>query len=254
MDNQSKFNPLDLTGKKIMITGASSGIGRSTAVYLSKLGARLVINGRNEERLNDTLQRLEGSSHNKIIADLVEFDDMSVIFDQAVQDGIKLNGLVHCAGIDYVMPLKSLTKKRLLESFNINYFSFIELVRQYSKNKYSDKGSIVGISSVAAEKAEQCDTAYSAAKAAMDISAQILSIELMKKGIRINTILPGIIMTEMLQKSYDDGATDLDSLVKASLMGIGEPDDVAAACAFLVSDMSRFITGRRLFVDGGRFL
>lgn len=253
MDEQSKFNPLDLTNKKILVTGASSGIGRATAIYLSKLGANMVITGRDNERLNITLQQLEGANHIILAADLSEFDDMGPLFDQAIADGIKFNGLVHCAGIAYVMPLKNLTKKRLLESFNINYFSFIELCRQYSKNKYSDGGSIVGISSVAAEKADQCQTAYSAAKSAMDISSQALSIELIKKGIRINTVLPGMIMTEIIQKSDDVGA-DLDILGKSQLMGIGQPDDVAAACAFLISDMSRFITGRCLFVDGGRFL
>lgn len=249
----NEFNPLDLANRKILITGASSGIGRATAIYLSRLGARVVAVARNEDRLNGTLAQLEGNNHIKITCDLTEVDDMGSIFEMAIKDGIKLNGLVHCAGIPYIMPLKNLTKKRLLEAFNINYFAFIELVRQYSKNKYSDGGSIIGISSIAAEKAEQCQTAYSATKAAMDISAQALSIELIKKGIRINTVLPSMIKTEIMQKSYDIGA-DLDFLGKTQLMGIGQPDDVAAMIAFLISDMSRFITGRRLFVDGGRFL
>lgn len=252
LENQ-KFNPLDFSMKKILVTGASSGIGRATAIYLSKLGSRLVITGRDEERLDITLRQLEGANHAALVANLSEMEDMSSLFDQVVNDGIRLNGLVHCAGIAYVMPLKNLTKKRLMESFNINYFSFMELCRQYSKNKYSDRGSIVGISSVAAERADQCQTAYSAAKSAMDISAQALSIELIKKGIRINTVLPGMIMTEIIEKSNDIGA-DVGILGKSQLMGIGEPDDVAAACAFLISDMSKFITGRRLFVDGGRFL
>ncbi|CAK7063338.1 SDR family oxidoreductase [Tissierella sp.] len=253
MDKQNRFNPLDLTNRKILVTGASSGIGRATSIYLSKLGAKLVLIARNEERLNNTLKKLDGENHISILADLAELEDMSSIFDKAVEDGIKLNGLVHCAGIPYVMPIKNLTRKRLLEAFNINYFAFMELTRQYSKNKYSDGGSIVGISSIAAERPAQCQTAYSAAKAAIDISAQALSLELIKKGIRINTVLPGMIDTEIIEKSDDIGA-DLESLGKGQIMGIGQPDDVASVIAFLISDMSRFITGRRFFIDGGCFL
>ena len=253
MDNQCKFNPLDLTGRKILVTGASSGIGKATSIYLSKLGARLVVIGRNEERLADTFKQLKGSNHIKIITDLAELDDMSQIFDQAVKDGVKLNGLVHCAGIAQVIPLNILTKKKMIVEMNINYFSFIELVRQYSKRKFSDGGSIVGISSIAADRAGQCQTNYSASKASMDIAAQALSIELAKKGIRINTILPGMIGTEMAMRAQESGV-DLDQVERVQLLGMGEANDVAASCAFLISDMSRLITGRRLFVDGGRFL
>ena len=251
--DKSSFNPIDCSSKKVFVTGASSGIGRATAIYLSKLGAKLVITGRNAEQINFTLQQLQGDGHIAIIADLVEQEDMSALFDQVVADGIKLNGLIHCAGVPSIVSIKNLTKKRLLEVFNINYFSFIELCRQYSKNKYSNEGSIVGISSIAADRADQCQTAYSATKSAMDISVQALAIELIKKNIRINTVLPGMIMTEIVEKSEDLGA-DSNSLWRSQLMGIGQPDDVAAACAFLISDMSKFITGRRLFVDGGSFL
>ena len=253
MGNQSKFNPLDLTDKKILVTGASSGIGKATAIYLSKLGAILVLTGRNEVRLNETLKQLEGSAHITISADLVEIEDMSTIFEKAVIDGIKLNGFIHCAGISQVIPLNLLTKKKMVSEMSINYFSFIELVRQYAKKKFSDGGSIVGISSIAADRAEQCQTNFSASKAAMDIASQALSIELAKKDIRINTILSGAIAREITQRAQDN-AIDIDKIKKAQLLGMGQPDDVAAACAFLISDMSRFITGRRLFVDGGRFL
>lgn len=253
MDNSGSFNPLDLSNRKILVTGSSSGIGRATAIYLSKLGARLVITGRNQQRLNDTMQQLSGSGHLQITADLAELDDMGLMFDQATCDGIRLDGLVHCAGIAQVLPLNSLTRKRMTAEMNINYFTFIELVRQYSKKKYSDGGSIVGISSIAADRAGQCQTNYSASKAAMDIAVQSLSIELAKKGIRINSVLPGMIRTEIAERAEEEG-WDLDQVVKGQLLGIGESDDVAAACAFLISDMSRLITGRRLFVDGGRFL
>lgn len=253
MEKQNKFNPLDLTNRKILVTGASAGIGKATAIYLSKLGARLVILGRNEERLQDTLLELEGENHNKITTDLAELEDMGSIFKQATEDGIKLNGLVHCAGIAQVIPLNMLIKKYMLTEMNINYFAYIELVRQYAKKKFNDGGSIVGISSIAADRAGKCQTNYSASKAAVDISSQALSIELAKKGIRINTVLPGMIETEMATRAQDQGV-NLDDIEENQLLGIGEADDVAASIAFLVSDMSKLITGRRLFVDGGRFV
>lgn len=252
MDNLIYFNPLDLTKRKILVTGASSGIGRATAIYLSKLGARLVITGRNQQRLEDTMQQLAGVGHLQVITDLSELEDMSEIFELATTDGNKLNGLVHSAGIAQVLSLNSLTRKRMTKEMNINYFTFIELVRQYAKKKYSDGGSIVGISSIAADRPGQCQTNYAATKAAIDIAVQSLSIELVKKGIRINSVLPGMIQTEMAARAQE-GGVDLDQVEKVQLLGMGEADDVAAACAFLISDMSRLITGRRLFVDGGRF-
>lgn len=246
------FNPLDLSGKKILITGASSGIGRATSVYLSKLGATLILVARNEERLSETLSLLEGNNHKCLTVDFSEVDDLDGLFNKAIEDGIKLEGLVHCAGIAQVLPVKMLTRERMLKEMNVNYFTFIELVRQFSKIKYSHGGSIVGISSIAGHKAEKCQTNYSASKAAMDIATQALSLELAEKKIRINTILPGVIQTEMVERSKNFGF-DMNDIKSKQVLGVGQPEDVAAMVAFLVSDMSRLITGRKFFVDGGRF-
>jgi len=195
---------------------------------------------------------MEGTGHALISVDLEQDEDLGGLFVQATADG-KLNGLVHCAGIAQVLPLNMLTRKRLQKEMAINYFSYIELVRQYAKSKFSEGGSIVGISSIAADRPGKCQTNYSATKAAMDIASQALSIELAAKNIRINTVLPGMIQTEMVDRAAQTGI-NLDDIQRVQMLGIGKPEDIAAMCAFLLSDMSRLITGRRLFVDGGRFL
>lgn len=251
--DKNVFNPLNLKNRKVLVTGASSGIGRATSIYLSKLGAKIVLVARNKERLNGTLSLLDGSGHIAIPVDLSEQEDLSKVFQEAVFDGEKLNGLVHCAGIAQLLPINMLTRSRMYREININYFVFIELVRQFTKKTFSNGGSIVGISSIAADRAEKCQTNYSASKAAEDIAAQALSIELASKGIRINTVLPGMIQTEMADRAASTGI-DLKDIEKVQILGMGKPEDVAAMVAFLISDMSRLITGRKFFVDGGRFL
>ncbi|MDP1510654.1 SDR family oxidoreductase [Paenibacillus sp. CMAA1739] len=252
MEN-SNFNPLDFRERKILVTGASSGIGKATAIYLSKLGAQIILNGRNEERLNETMLQLTGENHQILAADLAKEEELSHIFDQVVQDGIKLNGMVHCAGIPYVMPLQSLSKKRLSEVMEANFFPFIELVRQYAKKKYSSGGSIVCISSILSVQPRAYETGYIASKAAMNVAVTSLAFELVKKGIRINGILAGNIMTEMVQETLKEYANEehLNNVIEKSLLGVGEPDDIASVCAFLLSDMARFITGRNMYADGG---
>lgn len=249
----NQFNPLDFSNKKILITGASSGIGRATAIYLSKLGAQLVLNGRNEKRLQDTVSMLSGHSHKIVVTDLVEQEDLTEMFNESNSDGIKLNGLVHCAGIPSVMPLKGLSKKRLAEAMETNFFTFIELVRQYSKKKHSSGGSIVGISSILSVQPRAYETAYIGSKAAMNASIHSLAFELANKNIRINGIIAGNIMTEMVQKTLEEHGNEehFQNVVNRSLLGVGQPDDIASVCAFLLSDMSKFVTGRNLYADGG---
>jgi NAD(P)-dependent dehydrogenase (short-subunit alcohol dehydrogenase family) len=248
------LNPLDLSNRKILVTGASSGIGRATAIYLSKLGAKIVATGRNDDRLVQTLGLLEGKGHISIRFDLSDLDSIETIFKEAVKDGIKLNGMVHSAGIPFVMPLRSLTPSALQECFKIDFFCFVELVRQYSKTKYCDGGSIVAISSVTSVKPVAGEVGYSTAKAALNNAVLSMATELSKKNIRINGILAGNILTEMTERSLEQyGSKELkDNEVKLSLIGRwGTPEDVAATCAYLLSDMSSFTTAHLLDVGGG---
>ena len=248
------FNPCSLNNKKILVTGASSGIGRAIAIYLSKLGATIVISGRNNQRMEETMSLLEGSGHTIVPFDLTNLDGIKDVFEESVKDGVKLSGMVHSAGIPYVMPMRSLTPASLQDCFKNDFFCFVELVRQYSKAKYCEGGSIVAISSVTSIKPVIVETGYCTAKAALNSSIASMAIELSKKNIRINGILAGNILTGMANDSFEKyGNKEMkDNEVKMSLIGRwGTPDDVAAASAFLLSDMSSFTTASLIDVGGG---
>ncbi|MCM1157872.1 MAG: SDR family oxidoreductase [Bacteroidales bacterium] len=243
----------DLKGKKILITGGSSGIGRATAIACAKEGAQVIIIGRNEERLKNVITQMEGNIHLYRVFDFDEEENFEGLFEDIVQNVGKLDGMVHSAGILGVIPIRALSKKKMFEVMNVNYFSFVELVKQYVKRKYSNGGSIVGISSVVVERGESCQTIYSASKAALDASVKCLAIELASKNIRINTVVPGMIHTEMMDKTLENGS-NLQELGAGSVLGIGSAENVANAIIYLLSDLSSHTTGRGIYVDGGCFL
>lgn len=247
------FDYYQFSGKKILVTGASSGIGQQTAITLSKLGARIVLVARDITRLEATLNRMNGYGHKVISLDIANEEDLTSLFKEAIEDGKKLNGLVHCAGMSQVLPVSMLTKERLVKEMAINYFSYIELIRQFSKKKYSEGGSIVGISSIASDRPAKCQTNYAASKDAMNVATQALAIELAEKGIRINTVLPGMVITKMA-KGVSDLGVSLDMIEKQQLLGACTVDDIIGPIIFLLSDLSSKITGRKFFVDGGRLL
>ena len=246
-------NLFDFTGRKILVTGASSGIGRGTAIYLSELGATLVIHGRNEQRLKETYEALLGNGHIMIPQDLTLLDDFEGIIKEAVSDGKKLSGLVYCAGIAPVTPLKILTKKKMEMCMDINFYSFVEMVRQYAKKRHNDGGSIVGISSIFAEHPAKCQIEYSASKAAMNAAITSMAMELAKKDIRINGIMPGSVDTAMASAAVEGlgNYEHAKDVVNRQLLGVAQPVDIAKVCAFLLSEASQIITGRTMYADGG---
>ena len=250
------FNLVDLTGKKIVLTGASQGIGRDTAVMLSKLGAKMMLIARNEAKLQETISMLEGEGHKYYLLDINELEKIEACVKKIVDDVGAVDGLVYAAGINNDRPLQLFKPGVVSNVLNVNLCGFIEIIRCLTKKKNFNPGMrIVGISSTSAIKGTKAHVAYSASKAGMDGAVRCLARELSEKGICVNTVAPGMIRTDMYYKYLEgNGGIEGNSnrgLLSRQYLGIGESQDVAAAIAFLLSESSRFITGICLPVDGG---
>lgn len=244
-------NPMELTGKRILVTGASSGIGRAVSVLLSELGASVIITGRDENRLNETMDMLDGKGHVKIAFELTDFECYGDVFKEIRNTGAKLNGLVHCAGIAKVIPIKVVSAQNITETMQINFISFMELVKHYSKKNNSDGGSILCMSAINAHYPQKCMSIYAASKGALEMAVSSLAVELFDKNIRVNAIVPGPIRTAMAD-NFADVSGGESNIIGRQLIPLGEPEDVANMAAYLLSDAARFITGRNVYVDGGR--
>lgn len=246
------YNPFSLEGKTILVTGASSGIGKEIAINLSKLGANLFITGRNVSRLNETYNLLSNSSnnHNLFSADLCIDEEI----EKLVSNVDQLDGVCFCAGmIDYVAG-RQMTKEKLQRITETNYYSPILLYQKLHLNKKLKKNSsLVFISSVSSYSAVPATLSYAASKSALASAAKVLAIELSKLKIRVNTVSPGLLATNLFKES-NISEDDIIRMTSEYPLGIGQPIDVANAVAFLLSDASRWITGSDLIVDGGYLL
>lgn len=248
------INPMDLTGKRILVTGASSGIGQEVAIHLSKLGATVALVSRNSENLRKTLEQMEGVGHLVFPFDLTDVDGIEGLMKKIVSEFGSLNGLAHCAGIGPMRLLKMSNYTFLNNVMKLNFYAFIELIRIMSKKKhYVEGASIVAISSVKSKQGDKSDIAYSASKGALDSAIRPLAKELAIKKIRINTVVPGFIRTSMYSQYVETiGDSEIDNhITSRQYLGIGEPIDVANAIAYLLSNASKFITGTDMVVDGG---
>ena len=246
------WNPFDFTGKKILIAGATSGIGAATASLLAKQGAELVLLGRNKTKLDNLIQSIDGDIHKKYIVDFSDSVDYKEIFDDVVSDDRKIEGLIYAPGIVRLLPVNSMKRHVMDETMAINLYAFVDMISILSKKKYHDSASIVGISSIATEYPQKGQGIYAASKSAMNAIVTSLAQELVKKNIRINTVLPGATNTQMYQDSLLDKPNhEIIKMQERQILGVSEPIDIAKVILFLLSDASSVITGRAVYADGG---
>ncbi len=241
------YNPFNLNNKKILITGASSGIGSVIAIECSKMGANVIITGRSEERLLKTFELLQGDNNEYVVADLSLKEGLDFLVNQIST----LDGVVHCAAILKKLPLKFINEKAWLETMETNLFAPALLSqRLVKKSKVNDGSSIVFISSIAASVASFGNISYMASKGAINSLARGMALELATKKIRVNYIQPALIRTNLTDKAMSQ--EDLDNYVQRFPLGrFGKPEEVAYTAIFLLSDATKWITGTSITVDGG---
>jgi NAD(P)-dependent dehydrogenase (short-subunit alcohol dehydrogenase family) len=245
-------NPLDLTGRTILVSGASSGIGRETAIVLSELGARVILSGRDPQRLRETLEQLQGEGHRAEPFDLTEIEAIPEWIKRLTAAG-PLHGLVHSAGVQQTMAIQMTNAARLEALLRTNVTAAVMLVKGFrQKGCTVPGGSVVLISSAAGLVGRPGVTAYSASKAALIGFAKSAALELAREKLRVNCVAPGYVETEMIQRLRETITEEqFASIERQHALGIGTPRDVAWAAAFLLADTGRWITGTTLVVDGG---
>lgn len=247
------YNPFSLEGKTVLVTGASSGIGRSTAIECSKLGAILVLTGRNERNLYETLQSLEGGKeHLVVVADLSNEADV----DKLVMSLPPLDGLVCNAGVGKMLPVQFYSSDVLEEVFGINVFAPMLLIKLLvRKKKLKNPSSIVFTASISGySNVAPANGIYGTSKSALSAYMKYAALELAGKGIRCNAVHPGRIQTPLIENrllSEEDVAKDVDMY---PLKRYGKSEEVAHAIIYLLSDAAAWVTGTNLVIDGGRSL
>lgn len=244
----SGFNPFSLEGKTVLVTGASSGIGRSIAITCSQMGAAVVINGRNIQRLEETLSCLEGDENLMLPADLTNKEEVKNLTMKVP----KLDGVVHCAGIGHRMPAKLLTEEEVDRVMKANFNSAVSLQTELMNAKKLNKASsIIFVASAAPQMPAFGNAAYSASKAALIGYAKCLSLELAPRSIRVNCICPAMVWTDLIMQD-GVGREELEQAQsKYPLKRYGQPEDVAYLAIYLLSDTSQWMTNSCIDITGG---
>ena len=241
--------PFSLEGKTILITGASSGIGKAVAQECAAAGATCIITARNEERLSATLSILDGEGHQCMMADLSNSESIEAIVEQLP----KLDGVVSCAGIVETKMLKFTEEEDLLRLFNTNAFSSIRLIRTLvQQKKLKKEASIVIISSISGVRCGYLGgSIYGATKGALEGFTKATALELAPQKIRVNTITPGMVETSLLKDSEIDSELLEADKLKYPLKRYGNPEEVGYSAVYLLSDATKWMTGTSLLIDGG---
>lgn len=244
------MNILDLTNKLYIVTGAGSGIGRETSRVLTELGATVIMMDVNAEGLAETAA-IGGEKCIPLTIDLTDNSSVAETIVQIVEKHGKLDGLVHCAGISSRKPLNVLSRDGFSKVMDVNFFSFVELVKQCAKKKHiNDGASIVVMSSISSVRGYKAKTEYCVSKAAVDAFVRCMALELADRGIRVNSVMAAEVLTPLALKARETNAAVGASDFQAPL-GPSEPYEVANTIAFLLSDATKTITGTSLLIDGG---
>lgn len=241
-------NVMDFTGRKYLVTGASSGIGKEVCKSLDQLGATIILVARDEMRLKECMTELSGKNHKYRIFDLTQVEAIESLIEGIVEENGRLDGFVYSAGVGPTRPIKNTRYEFIMEVFQINTFAFLELLRVFSLKKYNTgAGAVVGISSAQSVYPTKGAAAYSASKAGMDAFVKVAAKELSGKNIRVNSLQPAWvktkIMTEYLENADSNNSETL-SVVKNAL----EPSEVASVVSFLLSDAASGINGRTILI------
>ena len=248
------MNPMNLSGKTVMVTGASNGIGRSTSIYLSRLGAKIIAIGRNQARLDETLAALDGSQHHSYALDLSDVESLPAWMKRVAAETGPMYGLVHSAGISVNRPLRVMTYLDYSAIMRINLDAAVMLSKGFRQKGVRDESgsAIVYLSSVAALRAQPALAAYAAAKGALISLAQTLARELVADRVRVNCVCAGLVQTDMMEELKETiPELAYKALVGQYPLGTGTAEDVAYSIAFLLAPAARWITGTALVTDGG---
>ena len=242
------FNPFSLAGKTVLVTGASSGIGQSIAVSVSKMGGNVIVSGRNEDKLRHTFSLLAGDANCIVTADLTRQEDIDILSSQVPL----LDGIVHCAGIGYRMPAKMIARHDIETVMNANFSGAVLLqAALLSKKKVKKDSSIVFIASKAADFPSAGNAIYSASKGALIAYSRCLALELAPRGIRVNCICPAMVWTDLIMQNE----ITIDQLHESEqgypLKRYGKPEDVANLAIYLLSDASTWMTNSCIDLTGG---
>jgi NAD(P)-dependent dehydrogenase (short-subunit alcohol dehydrogenase family) len=251
--SKTEFNPMSLHGRTVLVTGASSGIGRATAIYASRLGAKVVICGRNAERLSAVLAELHGRDHVVQVFDLAKLDEIMLWLKSVCAEVGPLHGLAHCAAVQATRPIQAINPGFVEEILLQNLGAALMLAQAFRlKACHQPQASLVFVSSSAALRTAPGNVVYAASKGGIISAVKGLGVELVRDGVRVNAVAPAMVDTPMSAQFREIlSEENFQKVIAMHPLGFGQPEDVAAAINFLLADTARWITGSVLCVDGG---